>query len=73
VLLQIKREGGNKVTDYRIPYYKWQAKLETNKKWTAAEVEAMFTELMEQCTVRMADEETIAELNKEIDLLRGVR
>ncbi len=61
------------MTDYRTPYYKWQAKLETNKKWTAAEVEAMFTELMEQCAARMADEEIIAELNKEIDLLRGVR
>ena len=61
------------MTDYRIPYYKWQAKLETNQKWTAAEVDTMFIELMEQCTERMADEEIIADLNNQINPLRGIR
>jgi hypothetical protein len=31
------------------PYYKWQSKLETNAKWTAAEVDGIFTELMNRC------------------------
>lgn len=62
------------MTDYAIPYYKWQSKLETNKKWEANEVEAMFIELMEQCRARSDGDETIeklraeiAKLNKELD------
>jgi hypothetical protein len=50
--------------DYRIPYYKWQAKLETNQKWTATEVDAMFTELMEQCTARIRLEQSVADFYK---------
>jgi len=57
--------------DYTVLYYEFQSKLATNKKWTAAEAEAMYIELMEQCRGRMQAEEQVAELKKQIEELKG--
>jgi hypothetical protein len=49
------------------PYYKWQSKLETNQKWTAAEVDGMFTELMEM--KKVADHFRAKEMDAEKELI----